>query len=274
MDGSNKSQAPALDRGIDVVEFMAARQEPLSFSEILAAMHIPRASLVRILNTLVNRGFIDKLQENGRYRLGMKLLYLGHRLQDKIRLRTLAVPFMQQLSQLTRETVELSTLDQDQLVLLDQIEGQGDVRLYSRVGAAYPYFHVVAVGKLYLAHMEPTKRRRSLQKIGLPAVTGNSITDLEVLEQELATILETGYAVEDQELRKGVRRVVAPIFDHTGALAGCLGVAAPIFRLSTEDFPRVGKIVRGVADEVSASLGSGVQQVDYSKGFVNAQTGG
>lgn len=260
MGDSKKSQAPALDRGIDVVELMAARQEPLSFSEILAATRIPRASLARILNTLTNRGLLDKLHENGRYRLGMKLLYFGHRLQDKIRLRSIALPFMQRLSQLTQETVELSTLDQDQLVLLDQIEGRSDVRLYSRVGSAYPYFHVVAAGKLYLAHMDPDKRRQSLQKIGLPAVTEHSITNLAILEKELATILEHGYAVEDQELREGIRRVVAPVFDHTGELAGCLGMAAPTFRLATEEFPRLGKIVKGVADELSASLGSGMNQ--------------
>jgi DNA-binding IclR family transcriptional regulator len=164
---------------------------------------------------------------------------------------------MQRLAQLTRETVELSTLDQDQLVLLDQIEGIGDVRLYSRVGAAYPYFHVTAVGKLYLAYMEPIKRKNSLQKIGLPAVTEKSITDIEVLERELQTALQNGYACENQELRKGVCRVVAPIFDHNGKLAGGLGVAAPVFRMDSEDFAKVGEIVKDIAHQVSWSLGGG-----------------
>ena len=145
-----KSLAPALDRGIDVIEFMASYSEPLTFSEIQDALPIPRASLTRILNVLHNRGLIDKMQETGRYRLGMKLLYIGNHIQDKISLRTVAFPYMQRLAQLTREMVELSTLDQDQLVKIDQIEGVGDVRLYSRVGSAYPYFHVTAVGKLYL----------------------------------------------------------------------------------------------------------------------------
>ena len=252
-----KSLAPALDRGIDVIELMASSSESLSFSEIQDALPIPRASLARILNILNNRGLIDKMQENGRYRLGMKLLYLGNRIQDKISLRSVAFPYMQRLAQLTRETVELSTLDQDQLVLLDQIEGLGNVRLYSRVGAAYPYFHVTAVGKLYLAHMEPVKRRKSLQKLGLPAVTEKSITDIEMLERELETVLQNGYACEDQELRKGVCRVVAPVFNHTGELAGGLGVAAPVFRMDSEVFPKVGEIVKNIAHEVSLSLGKG-----------------
>ncbi len=250
-----KSLAPALDRGIDVIELMASSSEPLSFSEIQDALPIPRASLVRILNILNNRGLIDKMPENGHYRLGMKLLYLGNSIQDKISLRSVAFPYMQRLAQLVHETVELSTLDQDQVVLLDQIEGLGDVRLYSRVGAAYPYFHVTAVGKLYLAYMEPTKRRHSLQKIGLPAVTEKSITDIETLERELADVLQNGYACENQELRKGVCRVVAPVFDHNDKLAGGLGVAAPVFRMDSKDFVKVGEIVKDIAQEVTLSLG-------------------
>ena len=250
-----KSLAPALDRGIDVIELMASSSEPLSFSEIQDALPVPRASLARILNILHDRGLIDKMQENGRYRLGMKLLYLGNSIQDKISLRSIAFPYMQRLTQLTRETVELSTLDQDQLVLLDQIEGLGDVRLYSRVGAAYPYFHVTAVGKLYLAYMEPVKRRNSLQKIGLPAVTEKSITDIKMLERELETVLQNGYACENQELRKGVCRVVAPIFDHTGKLAGGIGVAAPVFRMDSENFPKMGETIKDIAHEVTLSLG-------------------
>jgi len=252
-----KSLAPALDRGIDVIELMASDADPLSFSEIQAALQIPRASLTRILTTLLQRGFIDKIQENGRYRLGMRLLYLGNHILDKINLRSVAFPYMQQLAKLTSETVELSTLDKDQLVLLDQIEGEGDVRLYSRIGAAYPYFHVTAIGKLYLAYMEQGKRGKSLQKIGLPSVTENSITDIDILELELATILQNGYAGENEELRKGVCRVVAPIFDHTGKVAGGLGIAAPAFRMRLKDFPKIGKIVKDIAYEVSMNLGGG-----------------
>jgi len=252
-----KSLAPALDRGIDVIELMASISEPLSFSEIQNALPIPRASLARILNILYKRGLIDKMPENGHYRLGMKLLFLGNSIQDKISLRSVAFPYMQHLSQLTRDTVELTTLDQDHVVLLDQIEGLGDVRLYSRVGAAYPYFHVTAIGKLYLAYMNPIKRRNNLKKIGLPAVTEKSITDIEMLERELEAVLQNGYACENQELRKGVCRVVAPIFDHTGKLAGGIGVAAPVFRINSEDFPKVGESVKNIAHEISLSLGGG-----------------
>lgn len=255
LTAGKKTSVPALERGIDILELLASSGKTLSFSEILTALSIPRASLVRILDTLVERKIIDKMEVDGHYRLGMKLLYLGHRLKDKINLRTVAWPLMQRLAEQIRETVELSVLDQGQLLLIEQIEGPGDVRVYSRIGGAYPYFHAVSVGKLYLAHMDPAKRKRVVDQLGLPAVTPWTITDREVLERELVEILTIGYATENQELRKGVRRVAAPIYDHDGHVAGGLSIAAPVFRVEEEDLPKHGEIVREVAREISKHLG-------------------
>ncbi len=249
------ASVPALDRGIDLLELLASADRPLSFSEILTGLGIPRASLVRILNTLLNRGLIDKMQPDGHYRLGMKLLYIGHRLKDKITLRSVAWPLMQSLSDETRETVELAVLDNGQLLLIEQIEGSGDVRISSRIGGAYPYLHAVSVGKLYLAHMEPAKRKRVLAQVGLPAVTPWTITDPEQLDKELGEILQRGYAKEDQELRTGVRRVAAPIYDHFGRVAGGLSIAAPVFRMTVTDFPKYGERAKAIAEEISIGIG-------------------
>lgn len=114
--------------------------------------------------------------------MGMRLLYLGARLKNKITLRTMAWPFMQELAEETHKTIELLTLDRDQFILIEQIEGTEGVRLYSRVGGAYPYFHALAAGKVYLAHMALEKRRNVLDKIGLPAVTEHTITNVDKLD--------------------------------------------------------------------------------------------
>ena len=120
---------------------------------------------------------------------------------------------MQDLAEKTQKTIELSTLDRDQLILIEQIEGSEGVRLYSRIGSVYPYFHALAAGKIYLAHMTEEKRRNVLDKIGLPGVTNYTITDINELEKELNIVIKKGYSFEDQELRKGVRRVAAPIYN-------------------------------------------------------------
>lgn len=255
MDRKTSTHAPAVDRALDLIELMAASEMDLSLSQIRERLNIPRQSLIRILNTLCDRGVVDRAEQRGFYRPGMKLLYLGNRIQDKITLRSVAWPFMQELAQKTHKTIELSTLDRDQLILIEQIEGNEGVRLYSRVGGVYPYFHALAVGKIYLAHMEPEKRQKVLDKIGLPAVTEKTITDTKKLEEELLKAKQDGFAFEDQELRKGVRRVAAPIYDFRNDLAGCIGIAATLFSFEMEDRGHLGQMVMETANKISYRMG-------------------
>jgi len=245
-----------VDRALDIIELLAVSEREMPLSEILARLKIPRQSLIRILNTLCDRGIVDRAGRRGGYRLGMKLLYLGNRLQDNIRLRSVARQLMEELAQVTHKTVELSTLDRDQLILIEQIEGSEGIRLYTRIGSAYPYFHAVAVGKIYLAHMDADKRHKVLSAIGLPPVTDHTITRLDLLEKELQGIMEKGYAVEDQELRKGVRRIAAPIYDHRRQLTGCIGVAATIFSLEMHDIEDLSRLVMETAQHISNLMGN------------------
>jgi len=255
MGKDRSSYAPAVDRALDVIDLMAASERDLSLSEIVDSIGIPRQSLIRILNTLCDRGIVERAEQRGLYRAGMRLLYLGSRIQDKITLRSVAFFFMKELAEKTHKTIELSSLDRDQLILIEQIEGTEGVRLYSRVGGFYPYLHALAVGKIYLSHMAPQKRHHVLDKIGLPTVTEHTITDMNVLEQELLKVKENGYAFEDQELRKGVRRVAAPIYDFRNELAGCIGIAATLFSFDLEDRESLGRMVVDTARRISERMG-------------------
>ena len=255
MKPRKSAQVPAVGRALDVIEIMASSDRDLSLSEVMKRVNIPRQSLIRILNTLCDRGIVERAGQRGYYRVGMRLLYLGNRLQDKITLRSVAWLFMQELAEETHKTIELSTLDRDQLILIEQIEGTEGVRLYSRVGGVYPYFHALAAGKIYLAHMDPGKRRKVLDKIGLPAVTEHTITRMDKLEEELLRVRENGYAFEDQELRRGVRRVGAPIYDYQNNLAGCIGIAATVFSFELEDREHLGRIVVKTASKISYRMG-------------------
>jgi len=248
------SGSPAVERALDIIELMAKEKE-VQFSQIVTRLHIPRQSLIRILNSLRRRGIVEKSARRGAYRLGIRLLYLGNSIQTKINLRTIARPFMEKLAAQTGKNTELATLDQDQLVLIEQVEGTEEVRLYARVGSAYPYLHAVAAGKIYLAHMDQKKRKKVLNKIGLPPVTDYTLTDFETLENDLEKIRKRGYAFEDQELRNGVRRVAAPIYNYKSELTGCLAIAATVLSFNSGDIERFGALAKQSADKISNALG-------------------
>ena len=88
------NHTPAVDRALDIIALLADSGNAVPLSEMLTNLSIPRQSLIRILNTLCDRDVVDRTGQRGFYRLGMKLLYFGDRLQDKIRLRYIGRPLM------------------------------------------------------------------------------------------------------------------------------------------------------------------------------------
>jgi DNA-binding IclR family transcriptional regulator len=142
----------------------------------------------------------------------------------------------------------------DQLVLIDQVEGPEAVRLFSRIGSAYPYFHATAPGKVYLFHITGEKLRRVMDRMGLPKITKYTITSLAKLEGELDLARRRGYAFDHQEMRIGVSRVAAPVYDYSGKVVACLGVAGPSFRITPNSHEDIGRWTKELAGQLSRDL--------------------
>jgi DNA-binding IclR family transcriptional regulator len=203
---------------------------------------------------LRDNGYVIYDPEERTYRLGFKFLYLGNVVLNKIGFRSQAREYLRRLVQVTGETAELSARMKDELVLLDQVESPEAVRLFSRIGSSYPYFHATAPGKIYLAYMGDEKLERVVRRIGLPSITDFTQTDLGLLKHELRKIKEQGYALDDQEMRVGVFRIASPVFDGNRNIVACLGVAGPSFRLDTERVAEIGGIIKDVAGDLSREV--------------------
>ncbi|GAG65702.1 unnamed protein product, partial [marine sediment metagenome] len=94
-----------------------------------------------------------------------------------------------------------------------------------------------------------------IRERGLKKFTENTVTDAEKLKEELKEIRANEYAFDDQEVRLGVRRIAAPIFDHSKKIAGVIGIAGPTFRMRQARKEELGRIVKRAAGEVSSKLG-------------------
>ena len=246
--------SPALSRGLQVLELLAREESELSLKSIGDRLGIPTPSLWRILGLLREKGYILFDQEQKTYRLGFKFLYLGNILLSRMGFRSHARGYLKQLVELTGETAELSARVKDQLLLVDEVEGPEAVRLFSRIGSAYPYFHATAPGKVYLAHMNGEKLRRVMDRMGLPKITEHTLTDIQDLEEELRSVREKGYAFDCQEMRTGVSRVAAPVYDNKNNITACLGVAGPSFRLTVANHENMGRWAKKLAGELSREL--------------------
>jgi IclR family transcriptional regulator, KDG regulon repressor len=128
------------------------------------------------------------------------------------------------------------------------------VRVPSSVGRRNPA-HCTAVGKALIAYLPDEELEGLMRRRGLKAHTPKTITTPVLLRRELATIRERGYAIDDEEIEKGLRCIGAPVRDHSGRVVASLSVAGPAFRLTRARTSSVARLVAKAADALSAELG-------------------
>lgn len=254
MKKTKRYNIPAVNRAIDIIELMIVKNRVLSLSEIVKSLDIPKPSLIRILNTLCDRGLIQRSGKRGDYQLKYELQNLRNYIKIK-KLCSIALPHMKILSHETVKTIELSSRDRDQMVVYEQVIAKEGIQTYSRIGSSYPYFHAIAAGKIYLAEMNPERRSRILKIIGLPSITQYTISDIDELEADLLAIRKHGYAIENQELRLGVRRVAAPIFDNN-KLLGTIHISSTTYDFDISEFEKMGYM----AIETAALIGKEISK--------------
>ena len=232
---ASKPTVPGLARGLRVIETLAKDPYELSLSELAESLDIPQASLWRILKTLRDEGYVLVDKRRKTYRLGFKFLYMGSVMLSGAHFRTPGKELLKRLAEKTGETAEIDTRVRTQLIIVEQVPGPNAVYSYSYPGSVMPYFHATAPGKVYLAHISSEKLRSVIKKIGLPKLTPYTIQDIDQLEKEIKKVQIDGYAVDIEEMREGVGRVAAPIYDEYGKVIACVAIVCPPFRLNDQN---------------------------------------
>lgn len=249
----SESQTPTIQvmaRMFSLLDVLAAHSDPVSLKLISEQTGLHPSTAHRILNDLAIGRYVDR-PEAGSYRLGMRLLELGNLVKARLDVRDAALAPMRELHKLTHQPVNLSMRQGDEIVYIERTYSErSGMQVVRAVGGRAP-LHLTSVGKLFLAHDDPARVRAYATRTGLAGHTRNSITELPVLERELAKVLQYGSARDNEELELGVRCMAAGIFDDQGKLIAGLSISAPADRLEEGWLERL----RATATHISAALG-------------------
>lgn len=246
----------SLVKALDVIESLGSSPRPLTAFQLSQTLKITRPTVYRILKTLTQHGFVTREEDGALYRLGFKLLDLGHRVLERTDLLEAARPILRKLSGYCRETAHLAVPEDGRMVYLDKLEGSGPFCTNSRLGRSVP-MHCTALGKAVLAFLPPQKARTILVRHGMAGHTPRTIMAVSAMERELARVRRQGYAIDDVEFEDGVRCVGAPIFDHRGNPVAAVSVSAPASRMPLTRAHEVGAVVRDGVACVSRAMGWG-----------------
>lgn len=185
---------------------------------------------------------------DGPYVIGRRLWHLGLLAPVQHELRSVALPFLQDLYDATRENAHLAVRDGTWALYVEHLSGRASVRIVSRTGIRLP-LHATGVGKVLLAHAPPDVVDEVLRDP--PHITGHTVVDPARLRRQLAEVRTRGYATTAQEMSLGTYSVAAPVVGADGHVTAALGVVTTTAR---RDLQRLAPAVQVAAAGVSRRL--------------------
>lgn len=216
-------QVPALEKGLDILEYLAAEGVPATQAQLARALGRGPNELFRMLVCLERRGYIQRDPASGAYALTLRLYELSRSHSPYEELLHAAVRPMQGLTETLLESCHLSVLQRGALLVLAQEESPRPLRLSVEVGSTFPAIRTVS-GRLLLAHLTEEARENLLRSND----EWNALDESEqcTFREHLATIEERGYEEARGETTEGVHDLAVLVGSNSGNIQAALAVAA------------------------------------------------
>ena len=249
---SEKSNHPTILRGLIVLERVVQAQRPISSTELIEELELPKATVNRILQQLEEEGLLQREPVNRRYTPGPRTRDIALGVMSNRGLGAPRHAILQALSDEVEETCNCSMLDGDHTVYFDRVEANWPYRIQLPIGARLP-LHCTSSGKLFLAHMKPSMRQRLINAAPLKRFTDRTITDPELLIRELKSIEEDGIGIDNEEFMAGMVAVAVPVFNAANEMCFTVAVHAPSVRKPLEALRQYVPSLRRAAAAMAAS---------------------
>lgn len=215
---STSYSAPALEKGLDILELLSRHDAGLTQSEIAQALGRSVSEIFRMLVVLTERGYVAPDPDTDRYLLTTLLFEVAHRTPLIKRLTAISGPQMRQLATTINQSVHLGVISNDALLVIGQVDGPGNNNLSIRLGARIDLWRASS-SRVMLAFMPQEDVEDFLQRVPLPP--GKSAA---TMREELAGIRAMGHEITESFVLRGVTNIAAPILDHTGQAVAALTI--------------------------------------------------
>jgi IclR family KDG regulon transcriptional repressor len=244
----------SLNKALDVMELFLNLEDEVRLSELARLAGLDRATVNRIVSTLVDRGYLKQPEVRGKYSLGSKFLDFSGLIKKRSKIRDIAMPYMLKLSHLANESVMLAVPDGQMAAYSETIPADHPLRIVPDEGTQFPLY-CTGVGKIFLAEMTKEKLNAYLSSKPLEKHTNNTITDINQLKTHLGLVLKEEVAFDDEEYLLGVRNIASGVKNNEGQVIAAVGVLGPSIRLTRSRMLEIVPDVKNCAKEISKELG-------------------
>lgn len=254
MRASKTPSAPALSRGLAILERIAKSRRGLTFSQLARQFDFPKSSVHTLLLTLEREGYVQRDGETGRYMLGAKIAAMGGTTVDGVVLREKAAALLHALAAELGMTTHLGILDRDAVAVVAKIEPPGHPQVATWIGKRVDV-HCTSMGKCLIAFLPDEQVEGIIAGRRLLRHNENTIVSPALLRRELAHTRARGYALDDEEEEIGVRCIGAPVLNWEGAVTAAVSVTGSIDRIHSETVSQIARQVQRTALAISRELG-------------------
>lgn len=246
LDPASKYSVPVVRSTFRILEELA-RSQPLGLKEITQKTGIAKSTVFRILNTLVQTGYIIR-DVNRDYRISPMLGRLVNEESFYEELRRLALPLMLDLRDRFGETVNLGVQQFDKVTYIEVVPSEFALRLQESRGASVP-LHASALGKAILAFSEQEQVEQLIRHHHLEIITPNTITRADDLLAEIKRVRSSGFAFDRGEGSLLAVCIGAPVLDAQGKAVAAMSISGPASRFNPKrDSPVITSLLKAATD--------------------------
>jgi IclR family KDG regulon transcriptional repressor len=253
MTDQNGYNVRAVERALQILNCFDDEHPERGISEISEVIGLHKATIHRILATMLSMGFVERSADGQKYRLGLQMIDLGFKVLRRMDLRRESLPFMSKFIEDWDEAIDLSVFQEKEVLYVEVMQSHHTLTIAASVGQRLPAY-CTASGKLFLAYGS----EKDLEVIlgGTPRkytlLTKNT---REKLLPELDQIRERGYSLDQGEYEEGIKAVAAPIRNYTGVVIAAISVPGPASRISDERTHEIARVLCEYARNISRRLG-------------------
>jgi IclR family KDG regulon transcriptional repressor len=244
----------SVDRIVTILSLLSNAGKGMGITELYATCDLPKSTLHRTLNSLMQHGFVLQDAESKKYRLGPAILRLSTSFLMQSDLRNYARSYLEALGSELNETVYLTVLQDESAICVDTFGASRNLNYFVHIGREMP-FNTTAAAKVILAYQPEELIKKIIYAKKLTKLTENSIIDPDYLFQHLLKIRQQGYGICEEEMEEGVTAIAAPIWSWGGRVIASVAVIGPSVRLQGEMQKNIIDKIRCAAEKISQELG-------------------
>jgi len=220
----DKDHIKSIEKCFVILDCLYSGNSLLTLEEITKKTGYKKTTCFRLLKTMRSLGLIEQPPTSKKYQYGLRLVTIGLLALKNMNLRNSALPILQKLRDDTRETINLTILSGTEILYVERLMSDYLVNVNVNVGDRLPVY-CASMGKAILAFLPENQMKKIISSTNFESLTDQTIVSESALLRELAKIKSQGFAINDEELEKGLRAVAAPIINYRGEAFAAINIA-------------------------------------------------